>query len=205
MKKKICVCAAVVAAVTGILCGCTPKSVSLWCECLGEQFSFEYSAYDVTYDGTSRKFSVKDSEDFEEYLQSLEQYEGMSVTADTGSDAFVFLQEGVKFACVKDGDGYSLSGCLLEFSHIELTCVFAYPPMTDTYVLEENMAQTETEQTWDYFKEFYEDVADASVDDEAKQVTVTIWLKSHDASLGTALVTYEDGTVSRTLEWDEEE
>ncbi|MCD8372226.1 MAG: hypothetical protein LUD27_02865 [Clostridia bacterium] len=178
--KKLLIPLASLAAVC-VMCGCTPKPVTLWCESpktSGVRFSFEYSAANSAYDGVNRTFTVKKTEEFEEFLTTLDEYAGIIQFADNAErQAYSFVYEGVVFVCYAKNDegGYTLCASLYDIDGYD----FYYPPTETNFDFSVsldysgvNYYVTTTVQDWNYFKDFYSGEDGAVIDDETKTVTI---------------------------------
>ncbi|MCD7729241.1 MAG: hypothetical protein LUI60_04945 [Clostridia bacterium] len=198
MKKFfISISVASLAAVC-ILCACTPKPVTLWCgsSLSDAHFSFEYSAANSTYDGQNRSFSVKDEEDFGEFLTSLDEYNGMIQFADNSErQAYSFLSDGDVFVCYSTNDegGYTLRSSIFTIDGYD----FYYPPTERNFDYSVSLDYsgvnsyiTTTVQDWDYFKNYYSNIQCAVVIDETKTVTFQ-----------NVTLTVDDGQVYWTIDF----
>ncbi len=199
MSKKILLSAASLLLAAGVLAGCTPNTVSLWCRGLGEQtFALEYAATNSSYDGLNCNFTVKDEEDFIEYLQTVEGYAGTYPLADAEGEAYLFISGGSGYYCTKSGtteNRYKLTPCLAAFYDDNgVSGMFAYPPAEDPFI-DDGIV---TIRDWEYFSEFYS-LLGVQVDEAARTVVLDYYTDVTYPAEGTVTLTYTDGTFTCTV------
>ena len=203
MKKSKYILSLITMSVFGILCGCTPKATSVWCSGLGENsvFSFDYAVIDSAFDGWTRTFSVKNTEDFEAFLIGLDDYVGTIQKADSSDSAFIFSSNGQKYYCAASDDGYKLSACAFIVYEGETAYYFPFPPAALSYKLsykESNDILIGTIQPWDYFVAFYQGYSDVTITRDDMQIITDLYFGSGDIA-GKVVLTYVDGNIRYEL------
>lgn len=181
-----------------IMCGCTPKATSVWCEGINNsaKFSFEYVVTNSVYDGESRSFSVKSEKEFESFLTQIDEFDGLIQKVDSKDVAFIFLKDGEKYFCSKiGGNRYKLSACRLTIydSKNDNAYFFSFPPTSSLNFDNENKSIS-TVQSWDYFKLFYHGYSDVEIAEETKQIITSFFLDGEKA--GNLVLTYKEGSIS---------
>lgn len=199
MKKILSLLAALLFA-AGLLAGCTPRAITLWCAGLGEgeRFSLEYPAANHSYDGQNCSFVVRDREDFSAFLCASEGYAGMCGLADGTGEAFLFFRGENGYFCAESGtaeNAYRLTPCALMAETEEELLVFAYPPADEPYVFAEGHTFA-VSRGWDHFADFYVHIPGAAVDAVAQTVTTACYRGFGEAASGTVTLAYAEGEIS---------
>lgn len=207
MLKKVLLPILSLVLTAGVLAGCTPKAVSLWCYGLGEgaEFLLEYSVSQNSYDGQNRTFTVKDAEVFAEYLQSAEGFAGICDLADEEGDAYLFISGGNGYFCterVASENSYKLTPCSMMIERESGTVIFAYPPTADPFTFAEGNTIA-TVRDWAYFTEFYSQISGVQVDNTLHTITMDCYRNYAESAVGTVELTYADGTLTYTVSENE--
>lgn len=200
MSKKILLPIVSLLLATGVLAGCTPNTVSLWCYGLGEgSFALEYAATNSSYDGLNCNFTVKDEEDFIDYLQSAEGYAGTYPLADAEGEAYLFISGGSGYYCTKSGTSenrYKLTPCLAAYYDDNVSIMFAYPPAEEPLIEDGSIV---TIRDWEYFSEFYSLLPGVQVDDVKQTIVLYYYTDVTYPANGTVTLTYTDGAFTYTV------
>lgn len=203
MLKKVLLPVLSLVLAAGLIAGCTPKAVSLWCYGLGEgaEFSLEYSVSQNSYDGQNRTFIVKDTEAFAEYLQSAEGFAGICDLADEEGEAYLFISDGNGYFCterVASENSYKLTPCSMMIESGSGTVIFAYPPAADSFAFEQDNTIA-TLRDWAYFAEFYSQISGVQVDNALHTVTMDCYRNYAESAIGTVELTYANGALTYTI------
>ena len=203
MKRKITL-GVILLLMVSFICGCTPKAKTIFCQGLGGQlFEIKYSVANNTYDGVTRSFSVKDTDTFIKYLTNRSDYESKMEMVDTEQEVFIFEKNSQKFFCLNEGnDNFKLSACwYLTDTDDYGICLFAFPPisfMLYRYDIESPMI-INTEQSWEYFADFYETIENSVIDPINHTIEIELYQISSKNSFGKVLLEFKGKSISYKL------
>lgn len=203
MSKKVLLPAISLLLAAGIFAGCSPKIVSLWCYGLGEDsnFSIEYAATNSSYDGLNCTFTVRDEEDFIDYLHTVDDFVGTYPLADGEGAAYLFISGGNGYYCTRADSGekrYRLAPCcvMLHDGDGDRDIIFAYPPVGEPHIYAGTIA---TIRDWQYFADFYSQFSGVQVDEATQTISMSYYTDFAYLAGGTVTLTYTDGAFTCTV------